>query len=790
MPRVLSLAVWSLLVVAALALLQQRLVLGSDMQFFLPPAASPLQQQALDQLQAGASSQILLLAIEAGEEAEAAGLSRALAESLRGDTAFREVLNRPEALPEEEAGRWRAYRYLLSDAALGFDASALQQALEARLDELASPLAALLREDLAADPTAHYRHWLATWQQSGDGPQLRHGVWFTADGRALLLLRSALPTYDLDAQQAALAQIHAQFAALADETEASLLVTGPAALAVASRDTIRAELQWLSLLASGAVALLLLWAWRSPRLWLLAALPLGSAILAGLSVTLLLFGQVHGITLAFGITLLGVALDYPLHLFSHLRPNQPPGQALGKVWPRLRLGALSTATGYLAMLGSGFPGLMQLGVFAASGLLAAALVTRYVLPQLLPAQGQGLRAPRGPLLPTLRQPTVARRQGVVLSLALASLAWLLLSPQPLWQQDVAALSPLPAADRQQEGELRRALGQGELNQMLLLQGESAEELLQRSESLQFSLEDWREQGVLAGYQLPSDYLPSRATQRARQQALPTTAALSAALAEAQQGLPFRAGAFAPFVEQVAASRTLTPLTPADLGDSLLALRLAPLLFERDGQWWAVVQLQGLNDPLPLSELAAAQAQLHYLDLASETGAMLASLREAALRWLVLGALLIALILWWGLGRQWRALGEVLLPVGAALLATLATVHLLGELIAIFHLVALLLVLGLGIDYGLFFRREGQQTAGPREAGQPAWAATSRALALCAISSLLVFAILSLSAMPVLHAIGLTVSLGVLYSFLFAWFLAPVADPCHASDNNDRTSAQP
>ena len=82
---------------------------------------------------------------------------------------------------------------------------------------------------------------------------------------------------------------------------------------------------------------------------------------------MLLFGSLHGITLAFGMTLLGVAVDYPLHLFSHLRDDETPQSTLRRVWPTLRLGVLTTALGYLAMVFSDFDGLRQLAVFAIGG---------------------------------------------------------------------------------------------------------------------------------------------------------------------------------------------------------------------------------------------------------------------------------------------------------------------------------------------------------------------------------------------------------------------------------------
>ena len=126
--------------------------------------------------------------------------------------------------------------------------------------------------------------------------------------------------------------------------------------------------------------------YRNPRYLLLASLPIGMGFLVGLATVSLLFESVHGITLAFGFTLMGVAIDYPLHLFSHAK-GRAGKAAIGHIWPTMRLGALSTAIAYIALAFSGSDGLAQLGVFTAAGILVAVLVTRTWVPYLLGAQG-------------------------------------------------------------------------------------------------------------------------------------------------------------------------------------------------------------------------------------------------------------------------------------------------------------------------------------------------------------------------------------------------------------------
>jgi predicted exporter len=160
-------------------------------------------------------------------------------------------------------------------------------------------------------------------------------------------------------------------------------------------------------------------------------------------------------------------------------------------------------------------------------------------------------------------------------------------------------------------------------------------------------------------------------------------------------------------------------------------------------------------------LAARTAELNlpgvqWLDLRAESVAMMSAYRRQALHSSALGAVLIYVVLAHGL-RSPRRAWQVVMPIGVALVMTAATLVALRQPISVFHLVALLLVMGIGINYALFFLRATEmRDQVPR---------TLQTLALVSGTTLCAFGILALSSTPVLHAIGLTVSLGVVFSLL-------------------------
>ena len=160
--------------------------------------------------------------------------------------------------------------------------------------------------------------------------------------------------------------------------------------AVAARVLIKHEVMRLSTLSATLITVLLLFVYRSLPALLLGLVPVASGALAGIAAVALGFGAVHGITLGFGVTLIGEAVDYSIYLFVQRGPDWRR-----TVWPTIRLGVLTSIVGFAALLPSDFQGLAQLGLYSIAGLTAAALVTRFVLPHWLPARLCDPRPARG-----------------------------------------------------------------------------------------------------------------------------------------------------------------------------------------------------------------------------------------------------------------------------------------------------------------------------------------------------------------------------------------------------------
>ena len=733
----------------------------TDMTEFLPQGRTPAARLMLDEVRSGAATGLILVGIEGAPPAELARISLHMADALRAKDLFQLVAGGQDALPGGNALFERRYQLapLPPDA---FTTPALRRDLEALLRQLRSSAAPLATQFGLADPPGAFLALLRGWA-GASRVRVIAGAWFDPDrDRALLLARTRAGGMDIPAQEAATGAIQRAFDAAAPGP-ARLLVAGPAVFARGAARAIKTDVERIAILSTLLVMGLLWWRFRAPLVIAAIATPVVLSVAAGAVVTQALFGSVHGVALGFGSTMLGVCVDYPVLMIGHRKRGEPAGDTRTRIGRAFVLAVLTAVLGLAAMMFSGFPGLTQLGVFAAAGLVTAAAVTWVVLPRLI------VRANLAPVAagnPAWLGRVERLRRGRLWGLlpVAAAGAWLLLHGVP-WESDLAQLSPVPEASRALDAALRAALGAPDAGQVLLVQGADAEAVLQKQDALRPLLERWQAGGLITGAEYAARILPSRNTQAARAAMLPAPEALAAAMAEAAAGLPFRSGVFQPFIEAVERARIAAPLGPADVAGTPLSIRLEPLLFERSSIWRGPVVLSGVRDPAALMAESAGQDGVTYLDIRAELGAILAAYTGRAMQWVGWSALAVLIVLACGLrsiGRTFRVLGAV----AAALLVTLAVLGAAGVRVSLIHLIALQLVAGVGLDYALFFARpllDAEERA-----------RTLRTLLTCNAMTLLTFGLLAGCQTPLLRDIGTTVAIGAALAMAFAFLFAGTA----------------
>jgi predicted exporter len=760
----------------------------TDLSAFLPANPTAAQQLLVDQLRDGPASRLILIAIEQGDTAGRARVSAAMVDRLRKDSQFSSV-NNGEVAGQRDREFLFQHRYLLSEAvnAERFSAPGLNAAIKETIDNLASPAGLLFKSLLPRDPTGELLNILDQLARA-PAPQSRDGVWVSADGtRALAVAQTAASGSDSDAQSRAIDAIRSAFAAAARDskqvsaTPVQLRLSGPGVFAVAARAKIERAAVRLSIASSILVVALLLIVYRSLPALGLGLLPVTSGALVGVAAVALGFGAVHGITLGFGITLIGESVDYSIYFFIQSRHarNVAAGRTWQQLWwPTIRLGMLTSVCGFASLLPSGFPGLKQLGFYSISGLIAAGLVTRFVLPALLPTDF-AIRdvTPLGHRIAGLLQGVrrIGRAALVLWSAALMLLAIAVLyhDRATLWNRELSALSPVSLEEQNYDAMLRADLGAADVGELVIVSGPDMESILRSAERAAQVLQGLVDDKVISGFESPANYLPSMATQETRRSSLPGAPELRVNLKQALEGLPLRADRLQPFLEDIEVTRHGPLVTSRDLVGTSMNAGFDALILHQGDRWNALLPLRSAapGQAIDMARVVAALndgkvEQARVLDLKQESDALYADYLSEAIRYSLGGFLALTVLLLVAL-RSPRRVTRVLVPLVMAVLTVAAGLAVCGVHLTILHLVGMLLIVAVGSNYALFFDRQAHST-GDSEA-------ILASLLIANASTVIGFGLLSFSQIPVLVALGTTVAPGAFLALLFAAMGAPTAN---------------
>jgi predicted exporter len=581
-----------------------------------------------------------------------------------------------------------------------------------------------------------------------------------ADGLqwVVLLRESTQPAFSLSGRSPiADALARAQAAARAAVPGARLIAGGVPLHAEYAAARAHLETNTIGWGSIGGVLVLVFLAFRSlwPRVLMAVSLLVGMGL--ALSATSLVFGQVHLLTTVFGASLVGCAEDYGLYYFANRQgsPDTPPLRLMSTLLPGLALALLTSVLGYVALGLPPFPGLRQMALFSVVGIVGAFLTTVCWFPWIdrgSPRETAFARWIAGSLARYPRFGATRATAAVHVALALACAAGI---ARLHVNDDLRQLQGSPAALVDAQRDLGRLLELPSPAQFFIVRGKDADDVLQREEALKTRLDARVAAGDLAGYRGLSDWVPSSGRQErdaalTRRVETGVIEGVDRLLGESQQRAAFDAA-------PLALQRWLDSPLSASVGTRVLWLGAVPR--GEDGSGVAsIVMLRGVRGVAALPALAASAdglAGVRWVDQVQSVSALLGRYRHSMGLLLAAGHVVVLLVLVLRYGRRaWRAW----LPTAVATLGTLALLALFGQPLQLFNVLALALLLGIGIDYGIFLLERETADAGA------AWLA----VVLGAASTWLSFGLLSLSSTPALHSFGLTLLLGI----LIVWFVAP------------------
>ncbi|VEJ57137.1 MMPL family transporter [Pragia fontium] len=670
-------------------------------------------------------------------------------------TAFREVAGQMTEQRQQEWGKFFFdRRYPLLDTAsrqrLSGDASAQSDWV---LSQVYSPFAGVSAKELNSDPLLTMRSAQMS-QQQNSGPLRLNNGWLTSQdkqGRTWYLLHGELSASSYDIQSAR--QTVEKLQQLKQQLQqkwpgAELLQRGTLFYSDYASQQAQQDISTIGSVSGLGIIILILYVFRTLKpLWLtLLSLTIGA--ISGSVAVFAIFGEVHVMTLVMSTSVVGISIDYALHYLTERMMHgndESPLASMKKLFPALLLAVISSSIAYLLLFIAPFPGLQQLAIFAAAGLSGAFLTVICWYPWL---------SRHLPVRSHIRIGFITRwlfrwqndnrvRIGIPLAAVLITIIGFSLLKV---DDDIRKLQALPPEFQQQEQQIASLTGQHSDQKWFMVYGDSAEQTLQRLEALESSLNNAQNSGWIAGYRwfpFPSEQRQQRNLDLLKQQAPLVIARLQ------QAGL----NVTEPQINQSPVTIKQWLSSVSSEGWRLLWLSLD------DGQSAVLVPVNGVTNPAALQQLALNSTGVHWVDKHTEFSTLFSVYRQHLTTLLAATVLVIAALFLWrfGLRQGLRCIIPTVLSLGIGL----AVLSLSGQTLNLFSLLALILVLGIGIDYTLFFSNP---------AGTPSTSMLS--ILMAALTTELSFGLLAASGTQAIAGFGLVLSGGIFAAFV----LSPLALP--------------
>jgi len=557
----------------------------------------------------------------------------------------------------------------------------------------------------------------------------------------------------------------AEKATLAQFPAAKIFTTGMVKHAHAARVQAEKEISTIGVGSIIGIIFLIGISFRSVVPLTLSLLAIGCGIISGLAVSLLIFEKLHMLTLVFGASLIGVSIDYSFHYFSDRvmsGKDWTPSAGLKRIMPGITLGLITSILGYLGLLMAPFPGLQQMAVFSSVGLIAAYATVVCWFPFLGKKSANQYH-------PWLLKPALLylnywqnlrwnrfRMFLVAMTFMVLGVGIILLKPN----DDIRLLQHANPEIVAHEVAIQNLTQQARASQFLLIEGDDLQALLENEEALTEQLKTLVETKAIDGFQSISATLPSINKQTINYQLLKQQLFDNGRVEQYMVELGFSANSINSVIDEFVASRndflTFAEWQKTSIGEGMSHLWLG----ETSRGVASIILLSGVKDLNALSRLEQTTSQASLIDIAGDVSNIFERYRTIVAYLVVASYAAIFLLLCWrySLRRAW----VIIMPPVVAALASLAWFGLSGQLFNLFNVLALMIVLAIGIDYTLFF-----------EEGEKHRPATMLAILLSALTTLLSFGLLALSATPVISAFGQTMLVGISTAFLLSPFVYSV-----------------
>ena len=663
--------------------------------------------------------------------------------------------------PGERLG-WNLFSWLIDaqpNLVTDQDINKIRQSLKAKhvrqhLSEvyarLLSPEGSVLKRLYQVDPLALRFIGLEKLRFLNMIPSMRleKGHFISSDGKnALIIADTPLEITDYQGARKMLDHFQRLASDVVPQNISVSLVSGHR-YTVANAEAIKRDVVIILICSSVAIFVIFLIFLRSWSGLCVYLVPLTVLCIAAGGMSMV-YDTVSAMTIGFGAVLLGISVDFALHVYFALRaPGMNPQTAVGQVSRPIIFCALTTMGAFGVLLFSNLPMQRELAVFSIIGIGASFSLSLIVLPHAI--RSTGLTTYGGKIQ---RRP--ARRPAPKFVVC----CWLVVLALSGWQAtrlqfdgDMRSLNLVPEEIRMAEKKLKQTWGNIRGKAIVFTEGATLQTALEFNDRIFQKLSR-----KIAPDQLVSlaSILPSQTTQQSNRQRWQSfwsderKARVQQLLATEGQFIGFKPTAFEPFIQRL--SQPSPPLTAENMRTLGFGEILDALIMPSDDSIHVLTLVPDTPEVAALFDTSdPGGSGIRFVSQSQFAKIISNAITDEFIQFIIKASAVVCLLL----GLLFRKLTMVLLaliPVVTGMLFMVGVMSGLGIAFNLFNIVAAILIIGLGVDYGIFMVSKISKGVDP---------GTERAVFVSGLTTIAGFGALVIAQHPALHSIGLTVLLGI------------------------------
>tara|TARA_R110002167_G_scaffold163242_12_gene359998 strand:- start:1326 stop:5012 length:3687 start_codon:yes stop_codon:yes gene_type:complete len=271
---------------------------------------------------------------------------------------------------------------------------------------------------------------------------------------------------------------------------------GAALVAVANAKQIRQDIQFTVSIAMTILIVLLIFFYRKLTLPLILFTPTVFGVLLAIAFLSLFRAKISAISLGIGSVLLGVTLDYALHILTHIRNGKNLESLYKEVAPSIMMSSLTTASAFLCLLFLESQALQDLGIFAAISVMGASVFALLFIPQVYrTVKKEAVKT----MLDRLASYRLHKNKWAILSVVVIGIISLFTYTTVIFNQDLTKLNYESEALMRAREHLEKLTDIGSKSIYLSTYGVDRESVLSKNDSLYEQLAQLKSSGQIISF---------------------------------------------------------------------------------------------------------------------------------------------------------------------------------------------------------------------------------------------------------------------------------------------------